>query len=110
MSMVVTIEDKLVSALERFGDLQETTNVALRRYAVEMIGDKIASLRAKDKEWEKKYGCDYDSFVEKISNDLEFVARLHREHPTWEAELIDWEFCHEGVKDWTQELERILAS
>jgi len=109
MSMVVTIEDKFVNALESFGDLQEATNTALRRYAVEMIGDKIASLRAKDKEWEKRYGGDYDSFVERVSNDLEFVKRLHRECPTWEADLIDWEFCHEGVKDWTWELEKISA-
>ncbi|NVM57709.1 MAG: hypothetical protein HWN51_06285 [Desulfobacterales bacterium] len=108
MSMVVTIEDELVSALEAFGGLQEATSIALRRYAVEIIGDKIASLRAKDKEWEEKYGC--DSFVERISNDLEFVTKLHREHPIWEADLIDWEFCHEGVKDWTQELEKILGS
>lgn len=110
MSMVVTIEDKFVSALEALGDLQEATNIALRRYAVEMIGDKIASLQAKDKEWEEKYGYDYDSFVERISNDLEFVTRLHREHPTWEADLIDWEFCHKGMKDWTQELEKIPPS
>lgn len=109
MSMVVTIEDKLVTALGPFGDLQAASNIALRRYAVEMIGDKITSLRMKDKEWEKKYGCDYDSFVKRTSDDLEFVTKLHREHPTWEADLIDWEFCHEGVKDWTQEIEKILV-
>ncbi|MFQ6059006.1 MAG: hypothetical protein ACE5MB_09045 [Anaerolineae bacterium] len=22
------------------------------------------------------------------------MKRLHREHPTWEVDLIDWEFCH----------------
>ncbi len=110
MSVTVKVRKEFAEALEPFGDLQETVDAALRRYTIEKIGDKIASLRVEDKRWQEKFGYDYESFIEKTSNDPEFVELLHREHPTWELDLMEWKFCHEGVKDWSRELEQILTS
>lgn len=106
----IVVKDIYLEALGALGDLYEEIEAAVRRHIVERISDKIALLRAEDRQWEEKYGCDYQTFVEKTRNDPDFVERLHQEQPTWELDLAHWEFCHKGAEDWSQELQRILMS
>ena len=106
----IAIREIYLETLHSLGDVSEEVEAAIRRHTVERISDKIASLRAEDRRWEEKYGCSYEVFREKTSNDPDFVERLHREQPTWELDIAHWEFCHKGVQDWTQELQRILTS
>lgn len=106
----IAIREIYLETLHSLGDVNEEVEAAIRRHTVERISDKIASLRTEDRQWEEKYGCSYEVFREKTSSDPDFVERLHREQPTWELDAAHWEFCHKGVQDWTQELQRILTS
>ena len=106
----IAVRNIYLEALRPFGDVLEEIEAAVRRHTIERIGDKIASLRAEDRQWEQKYACAYQVFREKVSTDPDFVERLHREKPTWEIDAAHWEFSHRGVQEWTQELQRILMN
>ena len=108
--MTVAVPAKYREILSPLGDIQQLVNEALRRYALEQVADKIAELRAREEAWEEKYGCDYETFVEKVSTDEDFVKHIEQTiNPTWEIDLAEWEFCHKGVKDWTQHLQALLT-
>jgi hypothetical protein len=105
----VTVHNKFTEILASFGDVQESVNTAVQRYAIEQITNKITELRRKDEEFQKKYGLDYSAFAKRSSEDDEFVKTVEaRISKTWEADLADWEFCHRGIEDWTKKLQDIL--
>ena len=86
----IAIREIYLETLHSLGDVSTEVDAAIRR------------------RWEEKYGCSYKVFRERTSSDPDFVELLHREQPTWELDVAHWEFCHKGVQDWTQELQRIL--
>lgn len=105
----VTVHNKLTEILASFGDVQESVNTAVQRYAIEQITNKITELRRKDEEFQTKYGLDYSAFVKHSSENDEFVKTVEtRISKTWEADLAEWEFCHRGIEDWTKKLQDIL--
>lgn len=105
----VTVHNKFTDILASFGDLQESVNAAVQRYAIEQITNKITELRRKDEEYQKKYGLEYSTFVKRTGEDEEFVKSVEANiTKTWEMDLADWEFCHKGVEDWTKKLQDIL--
>ena len=109
MAVKITVHDKYVEVLEPLGDLQKQIEDALRHYAVEQITAKIAELKRRDEAFKAKYGYDYETFVRRISSDEEFLAHIENDvDKTWELDLAEWEFCHEGVKDWLKKLRDIL--
>jgi hypothetical protein len=75
----ISVREVYLEALHSLGDVNEEIKAAIRRYTVERISDKIASLRAEEQRWEEKYGCSYEDFRERTSSDPDFVERLHRE-------------------------------
>jgi predicted NBD/HSP70 family sugar kinase len=82
---------------------------ALQRYAIDRIADRIADLRQRDRDFQTKYGCDYETCIERTSSDEEFVQEIEATiSKTWELDLAEWEFCHKGIEDWTKRLETIL--
>ena len=105
----VTVQNKFTEILAAFGDVQESVNAAVQRYAIEQITNKITELRRKDEEFQKKYDLEYLAFAKRTSEDEEFIKNLEANvSKTWEADLLDWEFCHKGVEDWTKKLQDIL--
>lgn len=105
----VTVQNKFTEILASFGDVQESVNAAVQRYTIEQITNKITELRRKDEELQKKYGLEYSIFVERTGKDEEFIKTIEANvSKTWEADLLDWEFCHKGVEDWTKKLQDIL--
>jgi len=105
----VTVQNKFTEILASFGDVQESVNAAVQRYTIEQITNKITELRRKDDEFQKKYGLDYAAFVKRTGEDEEFVKTVEANiSKTWEVDLLDWEFCHKGVEDWTKKLQDIL--
>ena len=104
----ITLQDKFTDVLASFGDLQEAVNTALQRYTIDQITTKINELRHRDEEYKKKYTMDYSSFIKRSEEDEEFVKTIEATiSKTWEADLADWEFCHEGIEDWTKKLQDI---
>lgn len=107
----VAIQEKYITTLAVFGDLQQTIDQAVQRYTVEKITEKIAELQERLKNYQTHYGMDYPSFAERIATDEQFIASVEREKSkTWELDLADWEFCHKGITDWTRKLTTILLS
>ncbi|HKZ43138.1 MAG TPA: hypothetical protein VI753_06000 [Anaerolineales bacterium] len=105
----VTVHDKFTEILASLGDLQESVNAALQRYAIDQITTKINQLRQKDEAYQKKYGLEYSAFAKHTGEDEEFVKHVEVSiSKTWEVDLADWEFCHKGVEDWTKKLQDIL--
>lgn len=109
MTVQVAIQDKFAQTLAPLGDLRQAVDTALRRYAIEQITSKVTELRRRDQEFVHKYGCDYGTFKKRSARDGLFVANVEKNiSKTWELDLAEWQFCHEGAQDWTQRLQEIL--
>jgi predicted RecB family endonuclease len=105
----ITLQEKFTDVLASFGDLQEAVNTAVQRYTIDQVTTRINELRRRDDEYNKKYGMDYSVFAKRSGEDDEFVKDVETKiSKTWEADLADWEFCHEGIEDWTKKLQDIL--
>lgn len=106
---IITVQDKYVETLNALGDLEDSVNIALQRYAIEQITTKINELRRKSLHYQQKYHLDYPTCAQRMAEDADFVHHIEATiSKTWELDLTDWEFCHKGIADWTQKLEAIL--
>jgi len=111
MTTTVAIAEKYVETLAPFGSLQEAVAVALQRYAIELLTTKINELRRQEATYQQRYGLDYPSFTQRMTEDIAFVQHVETTiSKTWELDLAEWEFCHEGIKDWTRKLQSILLT
>lgn len=101
----IAVEDKYAEILTSLGDLQEAVNIALHRYTLEQISTKISTLRERETQYQKQYDMTYPVFAQRIAEDEDFIQQIEAEvSKTWELDLADWEFCHEGISDWTKKL------
>ena len=76
----------------------------MQNLTADQIQSKIAELKLRDNEYAQKYGMSYESFMQNL-NDIDFVLQVEAGiTKTWEIDLIDWEFCHEGAQDWGRAL------
>lgn len=109
MTVKVAVSERYVEILSPLGELGEIVDSALQRYAIDRIANRIADLRRRDRGFQTKYGCDYETFIERTASDEEFVRKVEATiSKTWELDLAEWEFCHKGIEDWTKRLETIL--
>ncbi len=100
MAVTVAIPERYIETLAPLGRLEETVGLALQRYAIERIAARIAELRQRDRNFQTKYGCDYETFVERMASDEEFVREIEATiSKTCELDLAECEFCHKGVRD-----------
>ena len=91
----ISIKDEYAELFSTLGDLQATIDMALQRYALETITQKINELRHQDEGYSVKYGMGYADFSTKTSTDIKFVNHVeHSIEKTWEIDLANWEFCH----------------
>ena len=109
--VTIAVQDKFVDILTTLGDLQESVNVALQRYTIEQISEKIAELRKRNSEYQSRYGLEYPVFFRRIAEDEKFVQDVESTiNKMWERDLSDWEFCYKGIEDWTKKLQDILLT
>ena len=74
------------------------------------IAQKIAELRSQAERFEAKYGCDYETFTHRVVTEDGFAERIESDVDiSWELDLIEWEFSHKGIDDWTRQLQSILS-
>jgi len=106
----IIINDKYANVISSFNtDLQSAVDLALQRYLIDCLTARIADLRKKDNIFKDRYGCEYNTFFQMISEDEEYVNYIEREiNNLWETDQANWEFCHKGIDDWTKELQNIL--
>ncbi len=109
MTTTITVDSKYTDVLGVFGNVQDAFDLAIQRYTIEQITRKIAELRHRAEKYVSKYGCDYDTFVKRMAMDETFAAVIESDiDAAWEIDLLDWEFSHKGIDDWTQKLQSIL--
>ncbi len=109
--VTIPIKEEYFEILKTLGDVQSGVDLALQRFTTERINAKIAELRQKDAYYKGKYRLDYPTCSARISRDEAFVQHLETQiDKLWEADLTDWEFCHKGIEDWTQRLQRIMLA
>jgi len=107
--MTITIDQKYADLLGTFGNVQDAFDLAIQRYTIEQITAKIATLRQQAEMYAAKYQCDYTTFVKRMATDETFAKKIESDvEATWELDLIEWEFSHKGIEDWTQKLQSIL--
>ena len=106
----IKVKSRYAQLLSTFDmDLQTAVDDALQRYLVEQIRIKIKALKKKDQAFQKKYGKDYNLFYRLVAEDENYVEQIEKDiTKLWESDLSEWEFCHEGIKDWTEQLQNIL--
>lgn len=107
----ITIDDRYANTLNEFTDVQSAVNIAIKRYIINMISDKISELSTAKKRYIDKYGMDFQSFQDKVSTDEDFIDLLENQKQikTWETDLMEWEFNIKGIEDWKQKLQNILT-
>ena len=104
----VAVQDRYAETLSLMGDLNTAVNSALQRYTIDQIVTKISALRRAENGYRRKYGMGYAEFVERTAVDEQFVSQVEQKiSKTWEIDLADWEFCHQGIEEWTQKLQTI---
>jgi hypothetical protein len=105
----ISVKNEYLEVLDALGNLPEATDLALKQYAIDKIATKIAELRREDDRYQKKYGMNYSSFCQKISDSEEFIGQIENSiDKLWERDLAEWEFCHKGIEDWLEKLQTIL--
>jgi hypothetical protein len=105
----ISIKDEYAEILTSLGDLQAAIDLALQRYTIEQIANKITELKQTDMAYQTKYGLDYPTFAQRVAKDEAYVQKIETElTKLWEIDLAEWEFCHQGIEDWKRKLETIL--
>jgi hypothetical protein len=105
----VVINEEYAEILSKFGNLESAIDLAVKRYTIEQITAKIAELNQKNLNYQKKYQTDYLTFCQKIQEDEHFLAQVETHiDKLWEIDLSEWEFCYQGILDWTEKLQNIL--
>jgi len=103
----LALESKYVDVLNALGDLKETLEEAVRRYAIEQIGERIGKLQREIMTFQTKFGLPYEIFYARITTDDDFVKELRNTHPTWERDFNAWEYYIEELSEWLGRLESI---
>ena len=103
----LTLDSKYVDILQALGGLEETLEEAIRRYAIERIGERVGKLQREILTFQTKYGLPYERFYGLITTDDNYVTTLRATHPTWERDFNTWEYYIEELGEWLGHLESI---
>jgi len=104
--VTVAIKEVYIDLLRNFGDISTEIDLALKRHAIEQITQKIAELRQRELSYQTKYGLTYTQFKQHLIEDEAFVIQIETHvNKLWELDLADWEFCYQGINDWTHQLQ-----
>ncbi|MFQ6058773.1 MAG: hypothetical protein ACE5MB_07855 [Anaerolineae bacterium] len=107
MSTVV-IDDRYAEALKAFGEVDTQVNEAIEHYLIDRIRDRLEFVREREREYESKYGLDYETFSRRIQLEEEYYNEVNRANPLWEQDWLSWMYWHEEVQDWTEKLNSVL--
>lgn len=105
---LVPIQQSMNEVLQVLGDPQIVAVSALRRYLVDVCWQRIEQAEHRLAQYEQKYDTTYEAFSQRVGADETFLKAINQEHPTWEADAIEWEYRLEELQTWRDRLEKIL--
>lgn len=100
MSTVLEMKDEWVKTASLFGDVETVMADALRHYAIDKCIHKIEQARAKNKIYESRYECDYDTFSLKVQSDEDFLQGVEKINPVWEEDAMEWDYRLKELTEW----------
>jgi len=103
----IALDTKYVNVLESLGNAEDGLAEAVRRYATERIGEKIAQLHREISQIQAVYGISYELFYARVTTDEKYVTALRSAHPTWERDFNTWEFLTDEQSVWLGRLAEI---
>lgn len=106
--VVLPVQKSMSEILEVLGNPEMVAMSALRRYLVDACMQRIEQAERKIAEYEQLYGLDYQTFNHRIGTDAAFLKSTNQNHPTWEADAMEWDYRLEEIQAWQTRLEKIL--
>ena len=104
----IPLQSQLMETLKIFGDAETVAVAALRHYALDRCLQRIEQAEQRIAHYEAQYGMPYETFNRRVCTDPTFLDKANLEHPTWEADAIEWVERIEEARQWRQRSELIL--
>jgi hypothetical protein len=104
----ISIKNVYVEMLRTLGGVDSIVEEAVKKYLIDKCVERLEKAKSKIRGFEKLYDCPYSEFYSMISDETK-VAQVEKKHPTWEADLAEWEYWQKEFVEWKQKLEDILT-
>ena len=103
----VSIKSNYLEMLSTIGRVESIVEEAVRKYLIDKCVERLEKAKWKIREFEKRYNCQFPDFNLKISDENQ-LEKIEKKHPTWEADLAEWEYWQKEIEEWKAKLEDIL--
>jgi hypothetical protein len=103
----ISIKNVYMEMLRTIGGVDSIVEEAVRKYLIDKCVEKLEKAKSRIREFEKRYSCSYRDFCLMISDENQ-IEKVDQEHPTWEADLAEWEYWRKEFEEWKLKLEDIL--
>jgi len=108
LKLTLPLHQSLNEILQAIGDPEVIAASALRHYLLDTCLQRIEKAKRAISEYEQEYGLDYEAFNLRIGSDESFLETTNRNHPTWEADAIEWLYRIEEAQTWQERSQKIL--
>jgi hypothetical protein len=95
----VAVREGYTNTLRVFGEVDTLVNEAVERYLIQRVVERIKLAREKAREFEKRYGLDYQTFSRRVQLDEGFYDQVSAGNPLWEQDWLAWEYWHRNESD-----------
>lgn len=103
------IDKQVLDTLRVFGDVEQQINSAVEEYLMRRIVERIRLAREHLIEFERKYQMAFADFSTQIVLDESLYRTVREQHPTWEQDLLAWEYWNKESVEWKNKLNNILS-
>ena len=102
----VSIKSNYLEMLSTIGRVESIVEEAVRKYLIDKCVERLEKAKLKVREFEKRYNCQFPDFYLTISDENQ-LDKIEKKHPTWEADLAEWEYWQKELEEWKAKLEDI---
>jgi hypothetical protein len=103
----VSIKNVYLEMLTAIGQSESIVDEAVRKYIIDKCVERLEAAKGKIREFERHYHCQYADFALAISDENR-LKKIEKQHPTWEADNLEWEYWQNEFEEWKAKLEDIL--
>lgn len=103
------IDKQVLDTLSVFGDVEQQINSAVEEYLMRRIIERIKLAREHLTGFERKYQMAFADFSTQIVLDESLYRAMREQYPTWEQDLLAWEYWNKEAIEWKNKLDSILS-